>query len=169
VAAPDNLAKKILPLIKGLDVTLILEPGRSIVGNTGILLTKVLYLKSKRDKNFIIVDAGMNDLIRPSLYGAYHEIIPCVIKNSKKVKADIVGPICEAGDFLAKDRLIQPINKNNYLCVMSAGAYGFSMSSNYNLRAKPAEVLVKDAKYYLIRDREKISDFMAYQKAVSGS
>jgi diaminopimelate decarboxylase len=162
----NYFAGKILPLIKELGVTLILEPGRSIVGNTGILLTKVLYLKNKRNKNFVIIDAGMNDLIRPSLYDAYHEIIPCVNKSYKMIKADIVGPVCESGDFIAKDRTIPVAGKNSYLCVRSAGAYGFSMSSNYNFRLKPAEVLVKDDKYYLIRGREELSDLLAHQKGV---
>lgn len=158
VPTVKHLAKKILPLIKGLDVTLILEPGRSIIGTAGVLLTKIIYTKRKRNKNFIIVDAGMNDLIRPSLYDAYHEIVPCEIKNNKKIKADIVGPICESSDFLAKDRLIQSVDKDDYLCVKSVGAYGFSMSSNYNLRLRPAEVLVNGDKFYLIRERELLSD-----------
>lgn len=168
VPEPSKLAEKILPLIKDLGVTLILEPGRSIVGNAGVLLTKVLYLKNKRGKNFIIIDAGMNDLIRPSLYDAYHEIIPCVNKNNKKIKADIVGPVCESGDFLAKDRIIPFVSKDSYLCVKSAGAYAFCMSSNYNFRLKPAEVLVKDDKYYMIRSREKLSDILIHQEAATG-
>lgn len=168
VPSPSELAKKILPLIKELGVILILEPGRSMVGNTGVLLTKVLYLKNKRNKNFVIIDAGMNDLLRPSLYEAYHEIIPCVNKNKKTIRADIVGPICESGDFLAMDRRIPFVDKNSYLCVKSAGAYGFSMSSNYNSRLKPAEVLVKGNKCYLIRDREKLGDLLAHHKTADG-
>ncbi|MEW6089263.1 MAG: diaminopimelate decarboxylase [bacterium] len=164
VPGPGRLAEKILPLIKQLDVILILEPGRSIVGNSGVLLTEVLYFKNKHNKNFIIIDAGMNDLIRPSLYDAYHEIVPCVINNSKKIRADIVGPVCESGDFLAKDRLIPLVHKNDYLCVRSAGAYGFSMASNYNLRLKPAEVIVNNDKFYLIRERELLDDLLNHQK-----
>lgn len=158
VPTVKQLAEKVLPLINGLNVTLILEPGRSIIGTVGVLLTRIIYTKWKRNKNFVVVDAGMNDLLRPSLYDAYHEIVPCEIKNNKKIKADIVGPICESSDFLARNRLIQSVDRGDYLCVKSVGAYGFSMSSNYNLRLRPAEVLVRDDKFYLIRKREELSD-----------
>ncbi len=157
---PSQLAKNILPLLKGRKMTIVLEPGRSIVGNAGILVTKTLYLKKGEEKEFVIVDAGMNDLIRPSIYGAYHHIQPVVKNRREMIIADIVGPICESGDFFAKDRQIQRVKKGEYLVIMSAGAYGFSMSSNYNSRPKAAEVMVKGKKYSLIRKRESYSDII---------
>ncbi len=157
---PSALADSILPLLEGRKLTIVLEPGRSIVGNAGILVTKALYLKKGYDKEFIIVDAGMNDLIRPSLYDAYHHIHPVVKNRRGTVIADVVGPICESGDFLARDRQLQRVKKGEYLAVMSAGAYGFSMSSNYNSRPRPAEVMVKGTEYALIRKRETYSDLM---------
>lgn len=157
---PSQLAKNIFPLLKGRKMTIVLEPGRSIVGNAGILVTKTLYLKKGEEKEFVIVDAGMNDLIRPSIYGAYHHIQPVVKSRREMIIADIVGPICESGDFFAKDRQIQRVKKGEYLAIMSAGAYGFSMSSNYNSRPKAAEVMVKGEKYSLIRKRESYSDII---------
>jgi diaminopimelate decarboxylase len=157
---PAQLAKNILPLLKGRKITVVLEPGRSLVGNAGILVTKTLYLKKGQEKEFVIVDAGMNDLIRPSIYGAYHHIQPVVKNRRDKTIADVVGPICESSDFLAKDREIQKVKKGEYLAVMSAGAYGFTMSSNYNSRPKAAEVMVKGKKYALIRKRETFSDII---------
>jgi len=151
---PKDLAKNILPLLRGRKLTLIMEPGRSIVGNAGILVTKTLYLKQGIEKEFIIVDAGMNDLMRPSLYNAYHRIIPVEKKKRSKTFADVVGPICESGDFLAKEREMPKVKNGEYLAVMSAGAYGFSMGSNYNSRPKAAEVLVKGKEFFLIRERE---------------
>ncbi|RMG71817.1 MAG: diaminopimelate decarboxylase, partial [Nitrospirae bacterium] len=150
---PRELARKIIPLLKGRDVTLIVEPGRSIVGNAGVFITRVLYTKDGADRKFIIVDGGMNDLLRPSLYNAYHNIIPVRKKRTKKVFADVVGPICESGDFLARGRQLPSVQRGELLAVMSAGAYGFSMSSNYNSRPRPAEVLVDGKKHYLIRKR----------------
>lgn len=157
---PKDLAKNLIPLLKERRVTLIIEPGRSIVGNAGILVTKTLYLKKGEEKEFIIVDAGMNDLIRPSLYDAYHHILPVVRKKRKTIFADVVGPICESGDFLAKDRELKKIKQGEYFAVMSAGAYGFSMSSNYNSRPKAAEVMVKGREHFLIRERETYSDLI---------
>jgi diaminopimelate decarboxylase len=157
---PRELAKKIKPILKGRDITLIVEPGRSIVGNAGIFVTKVLYTKEGVDRRFIIVDGGMNDLLRPSLYNAYHHIIPVKKKRVKKVFADVVGPICESGDFLAKGRDLPSVSRGDILAVMSAGAYGFSMSSNYNSRPRPAEVLVDGNKHYLIRKRETLRDLI---------
>ena len=151
---PKDLAKNILPLLNGRKMTLIMEPGRSIVGNAGILVTKTLYLKQGHEKEFIIVDAGMNDLMRPSLYGAYHGIIPLKKYKRADTFADVVGPICESGDFLAKEREMTGVRQGEYLAVMSAGAYGFSMSSNYNSRPRPAEVMVKGRKHFLVRGRE---------------
>jgi diaminopimelate decarboxylase len=157
---PKDIAKNILPLLKKHDLTLVMEPGRSLVGNAGILVTKALYLKRGATKNFVVVDAGMNDLMRPSLYDAYHHIQPLLKTRRDTVTADIVGPICESGDFLAKDRRIPLVNQGEYLAVMSAGAYGFSMSSNYNSRPRAAEVLVSGGNFALIRKRETYEDLM---------
>lgn len=151
--APRDLAAKLLPLVNGRKITLIMEPGRSIVGNAGILVTRTLYLKKGEGKDFVIVDAGMNDLMRPSLYDAYHHIQPVVKQRRASITADIVGPICESGDFLARGRRIENVKKGEYLAVMSAGAYGMSMSSNYNSRPTIAEVMVKGSKHSLIRKR----------------
>ncbi len=155
---PKDLAKSLIPLLKGRGLTLIMEPGRSIVGNAGILVTKVLYLKTGEKKEFVIVDAGMNDLIRPSFYDAYHHILPVAKKRRKPVLCDVVGPICETGDFLARERELQKVEQGEYLAVMSAGAYGFSMSSNYNSRPKAAEVMVNGREHALIRVRETYDD-----------
>ncbi|MEK6657885.1 MAG: diaminopimelate decarboxylase [Nitrospirota bacterium] len=166
--APKELAKAIVPLIKGkkMDYTLILEPGRVLTGNAGILVTKVLYLKKSGRKNFVIVDAGMNDLLRPSLYSAYHNIIPVHKKAVKKFKADIVGPICESGDFLGKNREIE-CEHGDFLAVMSAGAYGSSMSSNYNSRPLIAEVMVKGRDYHVIRKRQNYEDMLIKEEVPS--
>jgi diaminopimelate decarboxylase len=142
------------------DVLLVLEPGRFLVGNGGIMVTQVVYHKTNGKKSFIIVDAGMNDLIRPSLYGAYQEVEPIKLGNSKKIVCDIVGPICETGDFLARDYEIEDVQNGEYLAVFSSGAYGFTMSSNYNSRPRAAEVLVDGADYKLIRQRESLEDLI---------
>ncbi|MEW6675924.1 MAG: diaminopimelate decarboxylase [Nitrospirota bacterium] len=157
---PKDLAKSLIPLLKGRRLILIIEPGRSITGNAGILVTKTLYLKKGEDREFIIVDAGMNDLIRPSFYGAYHHLFPVVRKKRDTVLCDVVGPICESSDFLAKERELKRVRHGEYLAVMGAGAYGFSMSSNYNSRPRPAEVLVKGREHFLIRERETYSDLV---------
>ncbi|GBE34625.1 diaminopimelate decarboxylase [bacterium BMS3Bbin06] len=157
---PKDLARRLLPLLRGRDITIIMEPGRSIVGNGGILVTRVLYLKKGADREFVIVDAGMNDLMRPTLYDSYHHIVP-VRKNRRRVfNADIVGPICETGDFLARGRSIQAVKQGELLAVMSAGAYGFSMGSNYNSRPRAAEVLVAGEDHYIIRERESYRDLV---------
>ncbi|MBN2058786.1 MAG: diaminopimelate decarboxylase [Deltaproteobacteria bacterium] len=142
------------------DLTIILEPGRVIMGNAGILVTKVLYTKAGEEKFFIIVDAAMNDLMRPTLYGSYHAIQPVKQVERPKIRADIVGPICESGDFLAKDREVDSFEQGDLIAVMSAGAYGFSMSSTYNSRPRVAEVMVKDDCYYIIRERESYEDLI---------
>ena len=161
---PKDLARNLIPLLNGRKLTLIMEPGRSIVGNAGILVTKTLYLKKGEDKEFIIVDAGMNDLIRPSLYGAYHNLLPVVRKKRNTVLCDVVGPICESSDFLATERELSRVKQGEYLAVMGAGAYGFSMSSNYNSRPRAAEVLVKGREHFLIRERETYSDLVKKEK-----
>ncbi|MFA4889022.1 MAG: diaminopimelate decarboxylase [Candidatus Omnitrophota bacterium] len=159
----QKFAGRILPLLKKTGLKLILEPGRFIVGNAGILVTKVLYIKTTPKKKFVIVDAGMNDLIRPALYGAYHKILPIaasVKAQRAKEKVDVVGPICESGDFLAKARYLPKVKEGDYLAVMSAGAYGFSMSSNYNARCRAAEVMVAKDKVFVIRKRESRQDLV---------
>ena len=151
---PDDLAQEVLPLLNGVSARLILEPGRSITGNAGILITQVQFLKEKEIKHFIIVDAGMNDLVRPAIYDAYHHVVPLESKGREHIIADIVGPICETGDFLAKDRRIEWLDRGDYIAVLSAGAYGFSMASHYNVRPRAAEVMVYKGSYKLIRERE---------------
>ena len=157
---PMEYAQAMLNELRGIDCTLILEPGRVIVGNAGVLVTRVLYTKTGDEKNFIIVDAAMNDLIRPSLYGSYQRIQPVQRVGRGEIVADVVGPICESGDFLAKDRKLPNVEQGDLLAVMSAGAYGFSMSSNYNSRPRVAEVLVAGDKFYLIRQREDYDDLI---------
>ena len=157
---PEEYAQAIIQGLEGLDVTLILEPGRVIVGNAGILVTEVQYLKETEEKKFVIVDGGMNDLIRPALYGSYQAIQPVVQDSGEKIVADIVGPICESGDFFAKDREIARPKRGDFLAVMSAGAYGFTMASNYNSHPKPPEVLVDGDQYYVIRARESFEDLI---------
>ncbi|MCL6622265.1 MAG: diaminopimelate decarboxylase [Syntrophobacterales bacterium] len=151
---PREYGAALVQELAGLPVTLILEPGRVLVGNAGILVTRVLYTKYSDARHFIIVDAGMNDLARPSLYGSYHAVWPVVEADRPEVTASVVGPICESGDFLAKDRVLPGFQPGELLAVMSAGAYGFSMSSNYNSRPRVAEILVKDDEFYVIRKRE---------------
>jgi len=157
---PDEYAKAIIQGLEGLDVTLILEPGRVIVGNAGILLTEVQYIKETDTKKFVIVDSGMNDLIRPALYGSYQAIQPVVDNQAQKIVADVVWPICESGDFFAKDREIPRPQRGDLLAVMSAGAYGFTMASNYNSHPKPPEVLVDGERYYVVRKRESFEDLI---------
>jgi len=161
---PADIAKKLLPLINGRKITLIMEPGRSIVGNAGILVAKVLYLKKGGGKEFVIVDAGMNDLMRPSLYDAYHHILPVERKRRNMIMTDVVGPICESGDFLAKGRELGRLNRGEYISVMSAGAYGMSMSSNYNSRPFIAEVMVNGERHSLVRKRGSYEDLIRNEK-----
>ena len=157
----QNFARRVLPILRKTGLKVILEPGRFIVGNAGILVSKVLYVKATAKKKFAIVDAGMNDLIRPSLYGAYHNILPLTDSGRRMTtKYDIVGPICESGDFLAKDRLMPEVREGDYLAVMSAGAYGFSMASNYNSRRRAREVMVVKDRVFTIRKRETNQDLV---------
>ncbi|MDR2405315.1 MAG: diaminopimelate decarboxylase [Deltaproteobacteria bacterium] len=158
----QEYAQTIIKATSGIqDLTLVLEPGRSVVGNSCVLLSKVLYNKKTPLKRFVIVDAAMNDLIRPSLYGSYHQILP--LKQNANVtisKAQVVGPVCESGDFLAKDRMLPQMHKGAYVAVCGAGAYGFSMSSNYNSRPRAAEVMVYGSNYQVIRERESYEDLI---------
>ncbi len=160
---PQEYADAIIKEGKDLKATIILEPGRVIVGNAGILVTKVLYTKENILKKFVIVDAAMNDLIRPAFYQAYHKIIPVEEKYEEFEVVDVVGPICESSDFFAKERKLPKVKKGDFLAIMSAGAYGFVMSSNYNSRPRPPEVLVDEDKYYIIRKRETIEDLLAFE------
>jgi diaminopimelate decarboxylase len=159
---PRELAQALLPVMKDLKVTFIFEPGRVIVGNAGILLTRVLYTKNQGERSFVVVDAAMNDLARPSLYGAYQAIWPVEEPgpDSPRRPVDVVGPICESGDFLARDRPLPPLEPGQLVSIMSAGAYGFSMASNYNSRPRAAEVLVAGDRYWVIRQRETYEDLI---------
>jgi diaminopimelate decarboxylase len=165
---PRDYAQSLMKELKGLKVTLILEPGRVIVGNAGILVTQVLYTKKSPKKNFVIVDAGMNDLIRPSLYGAYQMIQPVIRAKRGKMVADVVGPICESGDFLARNREIPKLKAGELIAIMGAGAYGFSMSSNYNSRPRIAEVLVDNDRFSIIRERESYDDLVRGERIPEG-
>ncbi len=156
-----SFAKKILPLLKRSHLKIILEPGRFISGNSGILVTKVIYTKRTPRKKFVIMDSGMNDLIRPSLYEAYHKIVPVSVHEGSSDSAervDVVGPICESGDFLGNDRYLPQLNKGDLLAIMGAGAYGFTMSSNYNSRRRASEVMVIRGKFYTVRQKESYAD-----------
>ena len=177
VPTAADYAKGIVPLLKGKDLKLVLEPGKSIMANAGILLTKVLYLKQGGKKKFVIVDAGMNDLIRPSLYEAFHFIWPAKVeekfthlKRTEKLDikglefVDIVGPVCEGTDFFAKDRAIPPVKRGDLIAIFTAGAYGFTMASNYNARPLPAEVLVDGKNFKIIRKRQSYEDMIALEK-----
>ena len=157
---PSEYARAIIDASSEMDCTFIFEPGRVIVGNAGILVTRVLYTKENDGKRFVIVDAGMNDLVRPSLYGSFHLIQPIIQREREEITTDVVGPICESGDFLAKGRRMPAVERGELLAVMSAGAYGFSMSSNYNSRPRIPEILVRDDRWYVIRKRENCEDLV---------
>lgn len=162
-AQVDTYARSLAAPLRALDVRLILEPGRSIVGPAGILLTSVVYKKANGGKHFLVVDAAMNDLIRPALYGAHHEIAPVVQKaeSAEKIEvADIVGPVCETGDFFARDRAMPAVEEGDLLAILDAGAYGMVLASNYNTRPRAAEVLVAGKSAKVIRRREKVSDLL---------
>lgn len=156
---PSAYGRAINEIAGDLGVTFVLEPGRVLVGNAGILLTRVLYTK-EAEKNFVIVDAGMNDLARPAVYDSYHEVLPVVKRDGKVMEADVVGPICESTDYLAKDRRLVGVNRGDLIAVMSAGAYSFSMSSNYNSRPRAIEVLVDGGSYRVVRQRERYEDLI---------
>lgn len=160
---PDDYAEAVIRQITAQPYSLILEPGRVIAGNAGILVSKVLYHKKGEEKNFLVVDAAMNDLVRPSLYKAYHEIKAVSLRQGE-MRADVVGPICETGDFLAQDRTIPYVIQDDYIALMSAGAYGFSMSSNYNSRPRAAEVLVCGSDCHIIRQRETFEDLIRLEQ-----
>lgn len=157
----SRLVRGITERLRGTPYRLILEPGRALVGEAGILLTRVLYVKRTQQKNFVVVDAGMNDLMRPALYGSYHEIVPLEQRSGEKMRADVVGPLCETGDFLAQDREMAVPREGDLLALMAAGAYGYVLASNYNSRPRPAELLVHGQRVELIRRRERLEDLLA--------
>ena len=157
-----GFARAVMPHVRALGLRILLEPGRFIVGNGGVLVTRVVHVKQTPVKRFVIVDAAMNDLIRPSLYGSYHEIIPLMAGDARrKITADVVGPVCESGDFLAQGRRLAAVEEGALLAVMSAGAYGMAMASNYNARPRPAEVLVNGSRCELARRRESVKDLVS--------
>jgi diaminopimelate decarboxylase len=158
ILTPQTYAARLLPLLKPLGLRVLVEPGRFISGNAGILVTRVEYVKHTGRKTFVIVDAAMNDLIRPAFYEAYHEIVPLRRKSGALVKSDVVGPICESGDFFCQDRPLPKVAEGDYLAVMSAGAYSFAMASNYNTRCLAAEVMVKGKQNALVRARQPLAN-----------
>jgi diaminopimelate decarboxylase len=159
---PERYTQAILPLLKKLNLKILLEPGRYIAGNAGILVTEVLFVKNTGEKRFVIVDAAMNDLVRPAFYDSYHEIVPLdnLETSPTLVPTDIVGPICESSDVFCKDRPLPELKQGDHIALLSAGAYGFTMASNYNSRPRPAEILVKDSNHRLIRKRETLDDLI---------
>ncbi len=161
ILTPQKYAAKLLPLLKPLGLRILMEPGRYISGNSGILVTRVEYVKRTGKKNFVIVDGAMNDLIRPAFYDAYHEIVPLTKKGGAKVSSDVVGPVCESGDYFCKDRPLPKVGEGDHLALLSAGAYGFVMASNYNTRSLAAEVLVSGKKAAVVRARQPIPEIWA--------
>jgi len=164
ILTPRKYARRLVPLLKPLGLRILIEPGRLISGNAGVLVTRVEYVKRTGRKNFLIVDAAMNDLIRPAFYDAYHEIVPLVRKNGSRIKSDVVGPICESGDFFCKDRPLPKVAKGDCLALLSAGAYGFAMASNYNTRPLAAEVLVDGKKFAVVRERQPVNEIWSGEK-----
>jgi diaminopimelate decarboxylase len=163
----QKYAARLVPLLRPLGLRVLMEPGRFVSGNAGILVTRVEYVKRTGQKNFVIVDAAMNDLIRPAFYEAYHEIVPLTRKAGAKLLSDVVGPVCESGDFFCKGRPLPRVGEGDYLALLSAGAYGLVMASNYNTRPLAAEVLVHGSKAALVRERQKVRDIWAGEKIAS--
>jgi diaminopimelate decarboxylase len=161
---PARFADAVLPLLEPSGYTVYLEPGRFLVGSAGVLVTEVLYRKHSGGKEFVVVDAGMNDLVRPSHYQAYHEIVELETRERPAVRADVVGPVCETGDFLALDRLLPDVQAGERVVVLGAGAYGFVMASNYNTRPRPAEVVVDGERWWVARPRETVKDLFATER-----
>lgn len=164
VLTPDKYAARLLPLLQPLGLKILLEPGRFISGNAGILVTRVEYVKRTGIKNFLIVDAAMNDLIRPAFYDAYHEIVLLTKKGGAQISSDVVGPICESGDYFCKDRPLPKLGEGDAIALLSAGAYGAVMGSNYNARALPTEVLVNGKKFAGVRERQAVAKIWADEK-----
>jgi diaminopimelate decarboxylase len=161
---PDHFAAAVVPRLASTGLTIYLEPGRFLVGSAGLLLTRVLYRKHSGGKEFVVVDAGMNDLVRPSHYQAYHEIVELEERGRPATRADVVGPVCETGDFLALDRMLPGLASGDGLAVLGAGAYGFVMASNYNSRPRPAEVMVEDGRWWVARPREGVEDLFRSER-----
>jgi diaminopimelate decarboxylase len=164
---PEKYATTLVPLLQSLPLRILLEPGRFITGNAGILVTRVEYVKKTGKKNFVIVDAAMNDLIRPAFYDSYHEIVPLTRKGGALISSDVVGPICESSDFFCKNRMLPKVQPGDPIALLSAGAYGFVMASNYNARPLAAEVLVNGHRSALVRERQPISDIWKEEKVPS--
>jgi diaminopimelate decarboxylase len=164
VLTPAKYAARLVPLLKPLGLKILLEPGRFISGNAGVLVTRVEYVKRTGRKNFLIVDAAMNDLIRPAFYDAYHEIVPLVKKGGAQIPSDVVGPICESGDYFCKDRPLPKLGEGDAIALLSAGAYGSVMGSNYNARPLPTEVLVNGKKFAAVRERQSVARIWADEK-----
>ena len=167
ILTPALYAKRLLPLLQPFGLRILMEPGRFISGNAGILVTRIEYVKRTGKKNFLIVDAAMNDLIRPAFYDAFHQIVPLKKKGGKLISSDVVGPICESGDYFAKDRPLPKLGEGDYLALLSAGAYGFVMASNYNTRPLAAEVLVNGSKASVVRERQPLKEIWAGEKLAS--
>ena len=161
ILTPQKYAARLLPLLKPLGLRILMEPGRYISGNSGILVTRVEYVKRTGKKNFVIVDGAMNDLIRPAFYDAYHEIIPLTKKGGATISSDVVGPVCESGDYFCKDRELPKVGEGDHLALLSAGAYGFVMASSYNTRSLAAEVLISGKKSAVVRERQPIQAIWA--------
>jgi len=161
---PQQYASRLVPLLRPLGLKILLEPGRFISGNAGILITRVEFIKRTGKKNFVIVDAAMNDLIRPAFYEAYHEIVPLTKKGGATISSDVVGGICESGDFFCKDRPLPKVGEGDYLALLSAGAFGAVMGSNYNARPLATEVLVNGKKFAAVRERQPVEDIWANEK-----
>jgi diaminopimelate decarboxylase len=164
VLTPEKYAARLVPLLRPLGLKILLEPGRFISGNAGILVTRVEYVKRTGRKNFLIVDAAMNDLIRPAFYDAYHEIVPLTIKGGTQISSDVVGPICESGDYFCKNRPLPKLGEGDAIALLSAGAYGSVMGSNYNARPLPSEVLVNGRKFAAVRGRQAVEKIWADEK-----
>jgi diaminopimelate decarboxylase len=167
ILTPQKYAGRLVPLLQPLSLKILIEPGRFIAGNAGILVTRVEFVKKTGRKNFVIVDAAMNDLIRPAFYDAYHEIVPLTRKNGVQISSDVVGPICESSDFFCKDRPLPKVGEGDYLALLSAGAYGFAQASNYNTRPLAAEILVNGRRAAVARERQPVKEIWSGEKVVA--
>ena len=167
ILTPQKYAGRLVPLLQPLSLKILIEPGRFIAGNAGILVTRVEFVKKTGRKNFTIVDAAMNDLIRPAFYDAYHEIVPLTRKNGVQISSDVVGPICESSDFFCKDRPLPKVGEGDYLALLSAGAYGFTQASNYNTRPLAAEILVNGRRAAIARERQPVKEIWSGEKVVA--
>ena len=167
ILTPQKYAARLVPLLQPLSLKILIEPGRFIAGNAGLLVTRVEFVKKTGRKNFVIVDAAMNDLIRPAFYDAYHEIVPLARKNGGQISSDVVGPICESSDFFCKDRPLPKVGEGDYLALLSAGAYGFTQASNYNTRPLAAEILVNGRRAAIARERQPVKEIWSGEKVVA--